>query len=124
MNALNPYIPILILIALSLVLAATMCFLSDGLALLLRLKRPSGRKLAPYECGMTPVGGARVRFTIRFYLVAMLFILFDVEAIFLYPWAVVHRWLGLFGLVEILLFILVLGVGYIYCWKRGAFEWD
>jgi NADH-quinone oxidoreductase subunit A len=124
LNALNPYIPILILMALALVLAAAMCFLSDGLALLLRLKRPSGRKLAPYECGMTPIGGARVRFTIRFYLVAMLFILFDVEAIFLYPWAVVHRWLGLFGLIEILLFILVLGVGYIYCWKRGAFEWD
>jgi len=124
LNALNPYIPILILIGLSLVIAAAMCFLSDGLAVLLRLKRPSSRKLAPYECGMTPVGGARVRFTIRFYLVAMLFILFDVEAIFLYPWAVVHRWLGLFGLVEILLFILVLGVGYIYCLKRGAFEWD
>ena len=124
MNALNPYIPILILIALALVIAAAMCFLSDGLALLLRLKRPTGRKLAPYECGMTPIGAARVRFTIRFYLVAMLFILFDVEAIFLYPWAVVHRWLGLFGLIEILLFILVLGVGYIYCLKRGAFEWD
>jgi NADH-quinone oxidoreductase subunit A len=124
LNALNPYIPILILITLSLVLAAAMCFLSDGLAILLRLKKPTGRKLAPYECGMTPIGAARVRFTIRFYLVAMLFILFDVEAIFLYPWAVVHRWLGLFGLIEILLFILVLGVGYIYCLKRGAFEWD
>jgi len=121
---LNPYVPILILLVLSVVIAAAMCFLSDGLAILLRLKRPSQRKLQPYECGMTPIGGARVRFTIRFYLVAMLFILFDVEAIFLYPWAVVHRSLGWFGFVEMVLFILVLGVGYIYCWKRGAFEWD
>src|SRR5262245_42867456 len=87
-------------------------------------QKPDPIKLAPYECGMTPVGGARVRFTVKFYLVAMLFILFDVEAIFLYPWAVVHRGLGVFGLVEMVVFILILAVGYIYIWKRGAFEWD
>src|SRR5947199_6042999 len=86
-------------------------------------KRPS-TNLEPYECGMTPIGGARVRFSIKFYLVAMLFILFDVEAIFLYPWAVVHKSLGMFGLVEMAIFILVLAVGYVYIWKRGAFEWD
>src|SRR5690242_17199208 len=87
-------------------------------------QKPDPIKLSPYECGMTPIGGARVRFSVKFYLIAMLFILFDVEAIFLYPWAVVHRSLGLFGLVEMAIFIFVLAVGYIYIWKRGAFEWD
>src|SRR5438270_11306451 len=87
-------------------------------------QKPEPAKLQPYECGMTPIGGARVRFSIKFYLFAMLFILFDVEAIFLYPWAVVHRTLGVFGLIEMVIFIFVLAVGYIYIWKRGAFEWD
>ena len=73
---------------------------------------------------MTPIGGARVRFSVKFYLIAMLFILFDVEAIFLYPWAVVHRHLGVFGLIEMGVFMAILVVGYIYIWKRGAFEWD
>jgi NADH-quinone oxidoreductase subunit A len=121
---LNPYVPILILLGLAAAIAVAMVILSSLISRILRLRRPSTRKLQPYECGMTPVGGARVRFTIRFYLVAMLFILFDVEAIFLYPWAAVQRSLGLFGLVEMVLFIIILGVGYVYCWKRGAFEWD
>jgi NADH-quinone oxidoreductase subunit A len=86
--------------------------------------RQEPTNLEPYECGMTPIGGARVRFSVKFYLIAMLFILFDVEAIFLYPWAVVHRHLGVFGLVEMAVFIAILVVGYIYVWKRGAFEWD
>src|SRR5689334_25057153 len=86
--------------------------------------KPEPLKLAPYECGMTPIGGARVRFSVKFYLIAMLFILFDVEAIFFYPWAVVHRQLGWFGLIEMGIFMLILVVGYIYLWKRGAFEWD
>jgi NADH-quinone oxidoreductase subunit A len=85
---------------------------------------PDPKKLQPYECGMTPIGGARVRFSVKFYLIAMLFILFDVEAIFLYPWAVVHRYLGWFGLIEMGIFMLVLLVGYVYIWKRGAFEWE
>ncbi len=89
-----------------------------------RLTRASKDKLEPYECGMRPVGGARVRFSIKFYLVAMLFILFDIEAIFFYPWASVHRWLGWFGLVEMGIFVAILLVGYVYIWKRGAFQWD
>jgi NADH-quinone oxidoreductase subunit A len=121
---LNPYVPILILLILAFVLAWAMIGASSAIGWLLRLQRPSPKKLQPYECGMTPIGGARVRFTIKFYVVAMLFILFDVEAIFLYPWAVVHRSLGLFGLVEMAIFILILAVGYIYVLKRGAFEWD
>jgi NADH-quinone oxidoreductase subunit A len=120
----NEYLPVIILIGLALAIAMAMTYASVLIARVLRVDRPSRQKMLPYECGMTPIGGARVRFTVKFYLVAMLFILFDVEAIFLYPWAVVHRSLGWFGLVEMLIFVVILFVGYIYCWKRGAFEWD
>lgn len=116
----NPYVPILLMILAAAGLAAAMIALSS----LLGPKKPDPRKLAPYECGMTPIGGARVRFSVKFYLVAMLFILFDVEAIFFYPWAVVHRHLGWFGLIEMAIFAGVLAVGYLYIWKRGAFVWD
>ena len=120
----NPYLPIVILIGLALAIAGAMTYVSVLISRILRVDRPTPQKMQPYECGMTPTGGARVRFTVKFYLVAMLFILFDVEAIFLYPWAVVHRSLGPFGLVEIVLFIVILAIGYVYVWKRGAFEWD
>jgi len=113
-----------ILILLSLVLATVMIFVPTIITRLMRLTRPNAQKLQPYECGITPTGGARVRFSIKFYLVAMIFILFDIEAIFLYPWAVVHRWLGWFGLIEMGLFVLILLVGYVYIWRRGAFTWD
>jgi NADH-quinone oxidoreductase subunit A len=88
-------------------------------------------KLIPYECGMDPVGSAHQRFSVKFYLVAMLFILFDIEAIFLVPWATVFRkmitvwnWPRSFALVEMMLFVAVLLVGYIYVWKKGLFEWN
>jgi NADH-quinone oxidoreductase subunit A len=116
----SPYIPVLILMVLAVVIAAGMIVASRFLG----PQKPEPAKLQPYECGMTPIGGARVRFSVKFYLVAMLFILFDVEAIFFYPWAVVHRYLGVFGLVEMAVFVGILVVGYIYIWKRGAFEWD
>jgi NADH-quinone oxidoreductase subunit A len=116
----NPYLPLLVMIVAAAAISAVLIALSS----LVGPKKPDPRKLAPYECGMTPIGGARVRFSVKFYLVAMLFILFDVEAIFLYPWAVVHRHLGWFGLAEMAIFILILVLGYIYIWKRGAFEWD
>jgi len=113
-----------ILIVLTIALAGSMIALPPIVSRLLRVNRPSEAKNAPYECGMRPVGGARVRFSIKFYLVAMLFILFDVEAVFFYPWATVHRWLGVYGLIEMGIFIGVLIVGYIYIWKRGAFQWE
>ncbi|MBM3457135.1 MAG: NADH-quinone oxidoreductase subunit A [Armatimonadetes bacterium] len=91
---------------------------------LLRFQRPTEEKLIPYECGMRPEGSARVRFSIKFYLIAMLFILFDIEAIFLYPWAAVHRWLGWFGLAEMGIFVAILLVGFLYIWKRGGFQWE
>jgi NADH-quinone oxidoreductase subunit A len=85
--------------------------------------RPSRTKQQPYECGITPTGDAREPFSVQFYLVAMVFILFDVEAIFLYPWAYVYRALGWFGFSEMLIYIAILLVGYIYLWKKGALDW-
>jgi len=87
-------------------------------------KKFSAIKMSPYECGCEPVGTARERFSIKFYLIAMLFILFDIEAVFLYPWAILYKKLGVFGLVEMGLFIVILFVGYIYVWKKGALEWE
>ena len=97
------------------------------LSYLLGPRRPSPQKDAPYECGVTPIGSARERFPIKFYLVAMLFIIFDIETVFLYPWAVTYRGSGgmmLFNLVEMMVFVIILFVGYFYVWKRGAFEWE
>ena len=91
------------------------------------LIRPAGRdlegKLAPYECGVEPVRDARQRFSIRFYIVAMLFLIFDVETIFVFPWAVQFKQLALFWFIEMVIFIAILIFGYIYAWKRGALEW-
>ena len=86
--------------------------------------RPNKVKNQSYECGIDPVGDARLRFSVKFYVIAMLFILFDIEAIFLYPWAVMFQQLRLFGLIEMLAFLGFLVMGYIYLWKRGALEWD
>ncbi|HKV38567.1 MAG TPA: NADH-quinone oxidoreductase subunit A [Blastocatellia bacterium] len=87
-------------------------------------RRVWGRdKLSPYECGVDPIGDARERFSVRFYMVAMLFLVFDVETVFLFPWAVIYDRLALFGLAEMLVFIAILVVGYYYAWRKGAFEW-
>jgi NADH-quinone oxidoreductase subunit A len=92
-------------------------------------KKPSKVKLAPYECGCEPVGTARERFSIKFYIIAMLFILFDIECVFLYPWAVIFKkfikaGFGAFVFGEMMVFIIILFVGYIYVWKKGALEWE
>ena len=113
-----------ILLVIALAMASAMVALPPIISKLLGVTRPNAVKMQSYECGITPTGGARVRFSIKFYLVAMLFILFDIEAIFLYPWAVVHRWLGWFGLIEMGIFVAILLVGYVYIWKRGAFQWE
>jgi NADH-quinone oxidoreductase subunit A len=93
-------------------------------SLILGMRKPTPEKQAPYECGMQPVGTARERFSVKFYLVAMLFLLFDIEAVFLFPWAVVYRDLKLFGFFEMLLFIAIVLAGYVYVWKKGALEWE
>jgi NADH-quinone oxidoreductase subunit A len=116
----NEYLPILILIILASILAGLVVAIGH----LFGPRRPSQRKLQPYESGMIPIGPGTRRIPVRFYLIAVLFILFDIEVIFFFPWAVVFRRLGLFGLVEMLIFILILLVGYFYAWKKGALEWE
>ena len=86
--------------------------------------KPSPEKDLPYECGIRPTGDAREPFSVHFYMVGLIFILFDIEAIFLYPWALVYHDLKLFGFVEMLLYIIILLVGYIYLWKKGALDWN
>ena len=92
-----------------------------------KLVRPTsqdeGEKLEPYECGIKPESNARGRYTVRFYIIAILFVIFDVETIFLFPWAVQFRVLGLFGLVEMLIFLGILVLGYVWIWKRKTLEW-
>ena len=87
-------------------------------------KKPNAMKLEPYECGVPQLAETRERFSVRFYIVAIMFILFDIETVFLIPWAVLYKQLGVFGLVEIGIFFVVLGFGLIYLWKRGGLEWD
>ena len=97
------------------------------LGYLVRPKLPTPEKDTAYECGMVPQGGTQPRFSVKFYLVAMLFIIFDIETVFMIPWAVAFRQLSEIGgllIIEMFVFILVLGVGYVYIWKRGALEWD
>lgn len=114
------YLPVLV--HLLLVVALTVALLVAHR--LLGGRRPTPPKQEPYESGVWPIGSARERVAIRYYLVAMLFILFDIEIVFLFPWAAVYRRLGTFGLLEMLVFVGVLGVGLIYAWKRGGLEWQ
>ena len=86
-------------------------------------RKPNRAKMSPYECGMTPIGDARERFSVKFYMVAMLFILFDVEAVFLYPWAVILKDLKMFGFWEMMVYIGIFMVGFFYVWKKGVLEW-
>lgn len=118
-NYFQNYIPILLMLAVVALLACGMIALSY----LLGPRRPTREKLTAYECGMPPTGDARQRFSVKFYLVAMVFILFDVEVIFLYPWAVIYRELKLFGFVEMLLFILLVAAGFAYLWRKGVLDW-
>ena len=118
------YLPLLIHFILAGALASALVTLSW----LIGYRRPTRAKLSPYECGMTPIGDARERFSVKFYMVAMLFILFDVEAVFLYPWAIILKDLkrvgqGLFGLSEMFVYIGIVLVGYWYIWKKGALDW-
>ncbi|RMF44077.1 MAG: NADH-quinone oxidoreductase subunit A [Deltaproteobacteria bacterium] len=117
---LDSYLPILVLIVIAVAFAVGSVIMSR----LIGQKKPGEVKLAPYECGMPPVGSARERLSIKFYIIAMLFIVFDIEAVFLYPWAVMFKRLGLFGFVEMGVFIIILLIGYVYVWKKGALEWE
>ncbi|WP_119307548.1 NADH-quinone oxidoreductase subunit A [Cohaesibacter haloalkalitolerans] len=117
---LKEYLPILIFIGISLII---------GLALLVSpfivaFKNPDPEKLSAYECGFNAFDDARMPFDVRFYLVAILFIIFDLEVAFLFPWAVSFGDLGMFGFVSMMIFLAILTVGFVYEWKKGALEWD
>jgi NADH-quinone oxidoreductase subunit A len=114
------YFPVLLQILLAGATAGALVTLSW----LLGQRTRSPQKDTPYECGMAPTGSARERFSVKFYLVAIVFILFDIEAVFLYPWVVVYRDLKLFGFFEMLLFIVLIVSGFFYIWKKGALDWS
>ena len=111
-------------IALLIVIATVVALIAIGLGTLFGPKKESAAKSRPYESGMNPYGEGTRRMPVRFYLVAVLFILFDIEVVFFLPWAITFRQLGLFGLIEMVIFIVILLVGYVYAWKKGALEWE
>src|SRR5690349_9317322 len=118
------YLPLLIHFLLAGALASALVLLSW----IIGYRRPTRAKLSPYECGMAPIGDARERFSVKFYMVAMLFILFDVEAVFLYPWAIILKDLkragqAVFGISEMFVYIAIVLVGFWYIWKKGALDW-
>jgi NADH-quinone oxidoreductase subunit A len=116
----SSYLPILIFLMVATAFGIGALLIGE----FLRLKRPYSEKLMPYESGNPPVGEPRQRFSVKFYIIAMLFVVFDVEAVFLYPWAVVFDKIGLYAFIEMIIFIAILLVGYIYAWKKEAFVWD
>lgn len=116
----HPYFPLLVIFA----LAAIVVLLLLLVAWKIGPKSINPAKAEPFESGNPPRGDARIRFSVKFYLIAMLFLIFDLEVVFLYPWAIYFRQLGVFGLVQMGIFLLILTIGYIYVWKKGALDWD
>ena len=114
------YLPLLIILLLAIFVGLFVVVLGHSIG----PKRPSQKKNAPYESGMVPYGPARRKIPVRYYLIAVLFILFDIEVVFLVPWAVVVRQIGVTGLVFMIIFVLILEVAHLYAWKKGALEWD
>ena len=116
----NEYIPIFFFILIALVMGAAPLILTQFLA----EQKPDAEKLSAYECGFEAFEDSRMQFDVRFYLIAILFVIFDLESAFLFPWAIVLDKIGFFGFVEMVLFLVVLLVGYIYAWKKGALQWE
>jgi NADH-quinone oxidoreductase subunit A len=114
------YFPVLLQGAIAMTVAAALI----GISFLLGKKVKNRVKDLPYECGITPTGSARERFSVRFYLVGMLFIVFDIEAVFLYPWVVVYRDFKMLAFIEMLIFVALVFVGFLYVWKKGALDWS
>jgi len=120
MDMFEVYFPIFVLIF----IVAGMALLILAFSYLFGRRVPTKDKLTTYECGMKPTQDARGKFSVKFYLIAILFIIFDIEVVFLYPWAVIYRKLGLFGLIEMGVFLLILLAGYFYIIKKGALKWE
>jgi NADH-quinone oxidoreductase subunit A len=121
---LENYFPILMFIAVGLLVGLGPVILGSGISRLLGVHHPDSEKLSPYECGFEAFEDARMKFDVRYYLIAILFILFDLEIAFLFPWAVVLHEIGLFGLISMLVFLGILVVGFVYEWMKGALEWE
>jgi NADH-quinone oxidoreductase subunit A len=117
---LENYLPVLVFVGVGLMVG----FVMVALGFVLGTRKPDGEKLSPYECGFEAFEDARMKFDVRFYLVAILFIIFDLEIAFLFPWAVVLDQIGLVGLIAMTVFLGILVVGFIYEWKKGALEWE
>ena len=120
LDYLSRYFPILLFVGIAMAFGVVTLVLSY----VVQPKYPEAEKLSAYECGSEPFSDARMPFPVRYYIFAMLFVIFDIEVIFLYPWAVVFGQIGLFGLVEMLIFIALFLVAYVYAWRKGALEWD
>jgi len=116
----HPYFPVLVIFALAAVIVFALLLVASKVG----PKSSNPAKAEPFESGNPPRGDARIRFSVRFYLIAMLFLIFDLEVVFLYPWAIYLRELGVFGLVQMAIFLLILTIGYVYIWKKGALDWD
>jgi len=121
---LENYFPILMFILVGIALGVVPVMLGGGLSRLLGVHRPDAEKLSPYECGFEAFEDARMKFDVRYYLVAILFILFDLEIAFLFPWAIVLQEIGFFGFMAMMVFLGILLIGFIYEWKKGALEWE
>src|SRR6202162_5163196 len=121
---LSQYFPILLFICVRLGLGVWLPLLGGGATRLLGVHRPDPEKLSPYECGFEAFEDARMKFDVRYYLVAILFILFDLEIAFLFPWAIVLKEIGTFGFVSMMIFLAILVVGFVYEWMKGALEWE
>lgn len=116
----HPYFPLLVLFAFAGIVVLSLLLIAQKAG----PKTFNPAKAEPFESGNPPKGDARVRFSVKFYLVAMLFLVFDIEVVFLYPWAILFRSLGLFGLIEMGIFLGILIIGFIYVWRKGALDWD
>ena len=114
------YAPVILLFSLALLIPVMLL----TIAAFTGPRQSTERKMAPFECGVEPVGVPRHRYSVKFFLVALLFILFDIEAVFIFPWAVLFRELGIFGFIEMSLFLFLLIIGLVYVWKKGALEWE
>ena len=121
---LENYFPILMFILVGIALGVVPVVIGGGLSRLLGVHRPDAEKLSPYECGFEAFEDARMKFDVRYYLVAILFILFDLEIAFLFPWAIVLQEIGFFGFMAMMVFLGILIIGFIYEWKKGALEWE
>ncbi len=119
MQDIDSWVPIGLYLTVALALGIVMVNLGAAL----RPHKPDAAKLTTYESGMPPVGSAQQRYTVRYYVIAMLFVVFDIEAVFLYPWAAAYSSIGWYGLVEMVLFIVLLLIGYAYAWRKGALDW-